>query len=360
MNAAARPVVIMAGGTGGHVFPGLAVAAVLRERGLPVVWLGTREGLEARLVPEAGLPMEYLEIRGLRGKGSLGWLLAPARLGRAVWQAAGVLRRHRPRAVLGLGGYAAGPGGIAAWLLRRPLVLHEQNAVAGLTNRSLSRFARRVLCGFPADFPGGVLARVVGNPVRDAILQIPPPQERYANREGPLRLLVIGGSLGAQVLNERVPAAVARLPSDRRPVIRHQAGERTLEVAERAYLKAGVEADVTAFVHDMAEAYGWADLVISRAGALTVSELAAAGVAACLVPLPHAVDDHQTANARFLSDRQAAVLLPQAELTPRRLAGLLEEFDQRRDRLLAMAERARELARPRAAEDVADSCLEVA
>ncbi len=360
MNAAARPVLIMAGGTGGHVFPGLAVASVLRERGLPVIWLGTREGLEARLVPEAGLPMEYLDIRGLRGNGLVGWLLAPMRLSRAVWQAIGVLRRHRPRAVLGMGGYAAGPGGLAAWLLRHPLVLHEQNAVAGMTNRLLSRRARRVLCGFPTDFPGGVLARVVGNPVRQAIHELAPPQERYASRSGPLRLLVVGGSLGAQVLNERVPAAVALLPEDQRPEIRHQAGERTLQVARDSYRRADVQAEITPFIGDMAEAYAWADLVICRAGALTVSELAAAGVAACLVPLPQAVDDHQTANARFLSDRQAAVLLPQPELGTRRLAGLLQEFTEHRDSLRLMAERAHELAHPRAAQDVADSCLEVA
>ncbi len=360
MNAAARPVMIMAGGTGGHVFPGLAVASVLRERGLPVVWLGTRDGLESRLVPEAGLPMEFLEIQGLRGKGLTGWLLAPVRLTRAVWQAIGVLRRHRPRAVLGMGGYAAGPGGIAAWLLRRPLVLHEQNAVAGMTNRVLSRFARRVLCGFPTDFPGNVLARVVGNPVREAIHDLQEPEVRYAGRSGRLRLLVVGGSLGAQVLNERVPAAVAMLPEEQRPEIRHQAGERTLQIAEDHYRRAGVEAEITPFIGDMAEAYAWADLVVCRAGALTVSELAAVGVAACLVPLPQAVDDHQTANARFLSDRQAAVLLPQGELSPRRLAGLLEDYTTHRDSLRLMAERARELASPRAAEDVADSCLEVA
>ncbi|MCC5810235.1 MAG: undecaprenyldiphospho-muramoylpentapeptide beta-N-acetylglucosaminyltransferase [Ectothiorhodospiraceae bacterium] len=355
-----RPVLIMAGGTGGHVFPGLAVAQVLQERGVPVVWLGTRAGLEARLVPDAGLAIEWLDIRGLRGKGVRGWLLAPFRLAAAVRQSLGVLRRHQPRAVLGLGGYVAGPGGLAARLAGYRLVLHEQNAVPGLTNRMLSRVADQVLCGFPADFPKGVAARVVGNPVRDAILSLPAPEERFQDREGPLRLLVIGGSLGAQVLNECVPAAVARLPEDRRPLVRHQAGERTLDVALENYRRHKVEGDVTAFIDDMASAYAWADLVICRAGALTVSELAAAGVAACLVPLPHAVDDHQSGNARFLADRQAALLLPQQELCPEHLAQLLEEYGDGRRALLAMAQRARDLVRPAAAEDVADACLEAA
>ncbi len=356
----ARPVLIMAGGTGGHVFPGLAVAQVLQERGVPVIWLGTRTGLESRLVPAAGIAIEWLEIKGLRGKGLRGWLLAPLRLAAAVRQSLGVLRRHQPRAVLGLGGYVAGPGGLAAKLAGYRLVLHEQNAVPGLTNRMLSRLASRVLCGFPADFPKGVQARVVGNPVREAILALPAPEQRFEGRTGPLRLLVIGGSLGAQVLNECVPAALARLPEEQRPVVRHQAGERTLDVALDNYRRHQVEAEVTAFVDDMAAAYGWADLVICRAGALTVSELAAAGVAACLVPLPHAVDDHQTGNARFLANRQAALLLPQRELNPEHLAQLLEEYGEERRALLAMAQRARELVRPHAADDVADACLEAA
>ncbi len=354
------PVLIMAGGTGGHVFPGLAVAQHLRANGVPVVWLGTREGLEARLVPEAGLPLEELNVRGLRNKGALGWMLAPPRMMRALFQAIAVIRRHRPRAVLGLGGYAAGPGGVAAWLLRSPLLVHEQNAVAGLTNRVLSRFARQVLCGFPDCFRGRSRVRVVGNPVRDAIRALQPPEQRMAGRNGPVRVLVLGGSLGALVLNRTVPAALARLSAQARPEVRHQAGSRTLDVAIDAYREHGVEADIQPFVEDMAAAYAWADLVICRAGALTVSELAAAGVASCLVPLPHAVDDHQTANARYLSDAGAAILIPQGELTAETLADLLALLTADRDRLTDMAARARALAKPRAVEAVAECCMEVA
>jgi len=352
------PVLIMAGGTGGHVFPGLAVADCLRERGVPVIWLGTRQGLEARLVPAAEIEMEWLAIRGLRGNGLLGWLLAPLRLLRALTQALGVIRRHRPRAVLGLGGYVAGPGGLAAWLLRRPLVIHEQNAVAGLTNRLLARLARRVLCGFPTRFHGRCDVQVVGNPVRGAIHAVPDPDSRLADRTGPMRVLVVGGSLGALALNRLVPRALALMPANQRPRVRHQAGARTLEAAREAYAENQVDAEVSAFIEDMAAAYAWADLVICRAGALTVSELAAAGVASCLVPLPLAVDDHQTANARYLSDAGAAMLLPQASLSPESLAAQLADLG--REQLRAMARRARALAHPRAAMDVADHCMEVA
>lgn len=352
------PVLIMAGGTGGHVFPGLAVAECLREQGVPVVWLGTRQGLEARLVPEAGITMEWLTVRGLRNKGLLGWMLAPVRLLRALMQAMAVIRRHRPRAVLGLGGYVAGPGGVAAWLLRRPLVIHEQNAIAGLTNRLLSRLARRVLCGFPTEFANQHKVQVVGNPVRQAILELPAPEQRMAGAGDRLKLLVVGGSLGALVLNQVVPQALARLPLDLRPEVRHQTGARTLDVARAAYHEQGVEAEVSAFIEDMAAAYAWADLVICRAGALTVSELAAAGVAACLVPLPLAVDDHQTANARYLSDAGAAVLLPQPEFSAEALADLIKTLDY--DRLREMALHARTLAHPKAATEVAACCLEVA
>ena len=355
-----RPVLIMAGGTGGHVFPGLAIARVLRERGVPVLWLGTRQGLEARLVPAAGIPIEWLTVRGLRNKGLLGWLMAPLRILRGMLQATRILRRHRPRVVLGLGGYVAGPGGLAAWLLRRPLVLHEQNAIAGLTNRLLSRLARRVLCGFPGAFPAARGSEVVGNPVRPEILALPGPAERKPAVHRPMRLLVVGGSLGARILNETVPAAVARLPGDIRPEIRHQAGEATLDVAEDGYARHQVTVQVMPFIDDMAAAYGWADLVLCRAGALTVSELAAAGRPAILVPLPHAVDDHQTANARYLSDNGGGWLLPQHELDPDRLAGLLRRAATEPETIADMAARARHLARPDAAERVADACLEVA
>lgn len=354
-----RPVLIMAGGTGGHVFPALAVAERLREEGVPVVWLGTREGLEARVVPAADIPLEGLRVRGLRGNGLRGWLAAPFVLLRALWQALGVLRRHRPRAVLGMGGYAAGPGAVAAWLCRRPLIIHEQNAVAGLTNRLLSRLARRVLTGFP-----GVLAERagehVGNPVREAISRVPGPAERGVGTRRPLRLLVVGGSLGALALNSTVPAALARLPEAQRPEVCHQAGERTLQQAREAYEQAGIPVDLQPFIEDMAAAWAWADLVICRAGALTVAELEAVGVPALLVPLPGAVDDHQTANARQFVAAGAGVLLPQSELTAQRLALELKNLLADSPRLQRMAVCARELGRPDAASTVARICLEEA
>lgn len=354
-----RPVLIMAGGTGGHVFPGLAVARVLREQGVPVVWLGTRNGLEARLVPAADIAVEWLAVRGLRGHGLAGWLMAPLRIGRGVIQAIAVLRRLRPGSVLGLGGYVAGPGGLAAWLLRCPLVIHEQNAMAGLTNRLLSRVARRVLSGFPGAFQSDRVTEVVGNPVRVDILQRAEDMPSPGAHDGPMRLLVIGGSLGALALNQCVPAAVAQLRGEPRPQIRHQAGERTLDQARQAYRDHGVDADVCAFIDDMAEAYRWADLVICRAGALTVSELAVVGRPAIFVPLPHAVDDHQTANAAVLVNRGAGWLLPQAEFTPDRLTALLEQILSHPEELARMASRGRAVAQPDAAERVARHCLEV-
>ncbi|MBK1672550.1 undecaprenyldiphospho-muramoylpentapeptide beta-N-acetylglucosaminyltransferase [Ectothiorhodospira shaposhnikovii] len=353
-----RPILIMAGGTGGHVFPGLAVADCLRARGETVCWLGTANGLEARLVPAAGIEFHTLPVSGLRGKGATAWLLAPWRLGVALWAALGLMLRLKPRAVLGLGGFASGPGGLMAAALGHPLVIHEQNAIAGMTNRWLAGRADLVLEAFPGTFPAGRQAVAVGNPVRESIRALPEPEVRLAGREGPLRLLVVGGSLGALALNTRVPEAVARLPEVRRPLIRHQAGERTLDEARRSYARAGVEAEVTAFIDDMAEAYDWADLVICRAGALTVSELAAAGVAALLVPYPHAVDDHQRANARHLSEAGAARLVLQDELDPEALATWLESLD--RPRLLEMARQARSLARPDATHRVAEACLALA
>lgn len=355
----AAPVMILAGGTGGHVFPALAVAEVLAERAVPVVWMGTAAGLESRVVPAAGLRLEALEVHGLRGKGRLGWLLAPLMLARALWQALGVLRRHRPRTVLGMGGYVAGPGAVAAWLLRRPLVIHEQNAIPGLTNRCLARLARAVLTGFDRPFPGVPRARFVGNPVRRAIAELPPPQVRARGRQGPLRLLVVGGSLGARTLNRVVPEALGRLAEAARPEVRHQAGERTLEVARAAYREQGVAAQVHPFIEDMAEAYGWADLVICRAGALTVSELAAAGLPAVFVPFPHAVDDHQSANAAFLVAAGAAEMIREPALDAGALADLLERLLADRAALLGMAARGRALGRPQAAAEVAETCLEV-
>lgn len=360
MSGATAPVMILAGGTGGHVFPALAVAEELRGRGVDVVWMGTARGLEARVVPAAGIGLICLRVAGLRRRGLAGWLMAPWILAAALARALAAVRRYHPRAVLGMGGYAAGPGALAAWLLRRPLLIHEQNAVPGLTNRLLARLARRVMTGFTGPFAGRPNAEYTGNPVRRALTELPPPEQRLAGRSGALRVLVIGGSLGALALNRQVPAAVALLPAEQRPVIRHQAGERTLEQARAAYRDAGVEAAVVPFIEDMAEAFTWADLVVCRAGALTVAELAAAGVAAILVPLPQAVDDHQTANARYLAEADAAVLIPQAQLTAQRLAETLSALAVDRRRLQAMAARARALGRPDATRRVAELCLEVA
>lgn len=355
-----RPILIMAGGTGGHVFPALALARLLRERSYEVIWLGTHRGLEARIVPAEGIPIEWLSVGGLRGKGFLTLLAAPFRLAQALWQALGVIRRHRPVVVVGLGGFVTGPGGVAAWLTRRPLVIHEQNAVAGFTNRCLSHLAREVLEAFPGSFGRDVRTRAIGNPVRRDISAVRPPVERFADRSGPVRILVIGGSQGAARLNAVVPFALARLATSISFDVRHQAGERWIEAGRQSYAKAGVRADVRPFIEDMAEAYGWADLVICRSGALTVSELAAVGVGAILVPFPAAVDDHQTHNAQYLVREGAAVLIHDRELTADRLADELQKLCGGRGKLLAMAERARLLAKPRAAEELAAACTELA
>ena len=341
-------VLVMAGGTGGHVFPALAVAEALRARGLDVVWMGTRLGLEARVVPAAGIDIEWITIGGLRGKALATRLVAPFKIGLAVVQALRIMLRLRPAVVLGMGGYAAGPGGVAAWLTRRPLVIHEQNAVAGTTNRLLARLARRVLAAFPGAFPAGVNAEVVGNPVRPAIAALPHPDQRLAGRSGRIRLLVLGGSQGALALNEAVPAALAHLPEPLRPEVRHQAGRNTLDLAQAAYRTRGVAAEVTEFIDDMAEAYGWADLAICRAGALTVSELAAAGLPAVLVPFPAAVDNHQTLNGGYLVAAGAAVLVPERQLGHERLGRVLAGLLADRSRLQDMARRARGAARPEA------------
>jgi UDP-N-acetylglucosamine--N-acetylmuramyl-(pentapeptide) pyrophosphoryl-undecaprenol N-acetylglucosamine transferase len=354
-----RPILIMAGGTGGHVFPALTLARLLREKALPVVWLGTERGLEARLIPAEGFPLERLSVAGLRGKGVLAWLAAPFRLTLALAQALSVMWRYRPLVVVGLGGFVTGPGGVAAWLTRRPLLIHEQNAVAGFTNRCLAHLARTVLEAFPDSFGRDVHARVIGNPVRRDISAIAPPAVRFAGRAGPMRLLVFGGSQGAARLNAVVPFALKRLAGRLACEVRHQAGERWLQEARASYARAGVRADLQPFIEDMAEAYAWADLVVCRAGALTVSELAAAGVAAVLVPFPGAVDDHQAHNAQYLVRAAAAVVIADRELTEERLAAELERLCSGRGRLLAMAERARQLATPRAADELADSCLEL-
>ena len=353
-------ILIMAGGTGGHVFPALALARLLRAASHEVVWLGTRKGLEARVVPADGFPIEWLSMSGLRGKGAATLLLAPFKLLQSLWQALGVMRRRKPRLVIGFGGFVTGPGGVAAWLTRRPLVIHEQNAIAGYSNRLLARLARRVLCAFPNAFPPAVRVEVLGNPVRAEIVAQDAPVGRFTRREGALRLLVVGGSLGASRLNAVVPFAVAQLTQSGLALhVRHQAGERGIDAARAAYAEAKVAADVSPFIDDMARAYADADLVICRAGALTISELAAVGVASVLVPFPAAVDDHQTFNAQFLVREGAAVLIADRDLTADRLAATLRELCAGRGKLLAMAERARLVARPRAAEDLAAACLEL-
>lgn len=354
------PVLIMAGGTGGHVFPALAVARALRGRDEAVVWLGSEQGIESRIVPPEGIPLDTIRVSGLRRRGALAWLGAPWRLAVALADALRVVRRRRPKVVLGMGGFAAGPGGVAAWLLGRPLVIHEQNAVAGLTNRLLAGLAREVLEAFPGSFSASRKVRLTGNPVREEICALPPPVERLAARSGPLRLLVIGGSQGARVLNEHVPAAVALLPPPSRPEIWHQAGAATLELARGAYQSAGVEARIEPFIADMAAAYGWADVVVCRAGALTVAELAAAGLPAVLVPFAGAVDDHQTRNAAYLVDAGAATLVPQGELSAARLAAELAPYLANRHLVLERATRARALARPAATEQIADICQRLA
>jgi UDP-N-acetylglucosamine--N-acetylmuramyl-(pentapeptide) pyrophosphoryl-undecaprenol N-acetylglucosamine transferase len=356
-----RVALVMAGGTGGHVFPALATARVLQRRGYDIVWLGTRRGIEARLVPAAGIPVEWLSVSGLRGKGLVTLLLAPVRLAVALFQALRAVRRHKPSVVLGAGGFASGPGGVAAWMLRRPLVVHEQNAVAGMTNRVLARLADRVLEGFPGSFGRGVRAEHVGNPVRPEIAAVAPPERRYPAREGRARLLVFGGSQGAARLNAVVPAALAELPVALRPEVIHQTGRNGFDETVAAYQSRGIEADVRPFIDDMAGAYGWADFAVCRSGALTVAELAAAGVPAVLVPFPAAVDDHQTRNAEHVVRAGAAVLLPERELTPVSLAATLRELlEAGRPRLATMAAAARGTAITDADERLADACVAAA
>ncbi|HSJ79753.1 MAG TPA: undecaprenyldiphospho-muramoylpentapeptide beta-N-acetylglucosaminyltransferase [Thiobacillus sp.] len=361
MAAANRTLMVMAGGTGGHVYPALAVADALRARGWDVFWLGTKNGLEARVVPAAGIDMVWVSMGGVRGKGLLKKLLLPAMLLVAFGQSLAAIMQRRPDVVLGMGGYTAFPGGMMASLLNKPLVVHEQNSVGGLTNRVLACLADRVLTAFPQAFRGEkdkpipcrrVATEWVGNPVRADIAAL--PANARAARTGPLRLLVVGGSLGAQALNERVPQALALLPADRRPQVVHQSGRLHLDALRANYAAVGVEAEVRDYIEDMAAAWRDCDFAICRAGAMTVAELACAGVPAVLVPFPSAVDDHQTGNAEFLADAGAAWLIQQKDLSAEKLAALIGGLD--RATLAAMSDKAMKLARPDATQQVADIC----
>ena len=350
-----RSILIMAGGTGGHIFPALAVADLLRVQGWQVTWLGAPRSMEADLVPRHGYEMALVRFSGLRGKGLLRVLMLPFNLLLALWQSASAILRHRPDVVLGMGGYITFPGGVMAALLRCPLVIHEQNSIAGLSNRVLARIAQKVLSGFPDVLPQAIWC---GNPVRGDIAALPDPQQRYAARHGKLNVLVVGGSLGAKAINEVLPQALALLPEDVRPNVLHQTGKQHFAAVQRAYQEAGVQADIKPFMDEMARHYANADLVICRAGALTIAELAAAGVASILIPYPFAVDDHQTRNAQFLSKHDAAVLLPQSDLSAEKLAQLIRDLS--REKLLAMAQQARSVARADAALNVARICTTLA
>ena len=348
-------ILVMAGGTGGHIFPGLAVAEYLRICGWKVSWLGNQAGMEYRLVKSCDFPFEAVEFGGLRGKGLKAKLMLPINLMRACFQSWKIMRRLKPNVVLGMGGYITFPGGLVTKLLKRPLVLHEANSVAGSANLALSKIAMRVLTGFP-----GVIEKAewVGNPIREEFDHMLAPEARYDQRQGPLSILVVGGSLGAAALNDNIPAALALIPEGSRPKVIHQAGDKHLADLEKRYADFGVAADIRPFIDDMPSAYAQADLVICRSGAMTVSELAACGVASCLIPFPFAIDDHQTANAQFLSKANAAILLPQQDLNPEDLALMIQNFD--RADLKGMALRAHALAKPHATQRVAEVCADCA
>lgn len=356
-----RPILIMAGGTGGHIYPALAVANCLRERGISLLWLGTKTGLEAKIVPEHGYQLLTIDIGGLRGKGIVRWLTAPLSIIMAVLQSIFVLIKQKPAAVLGMGGFASGPGGIAAWLMHIPLCIHEQNAIAGMTNKILAPLARVVMQAFPNTFTPSRNAKVTGNPVREEIIKLATPEQRYQSRaDDSLRILVVGGSLGAKALNEVVPDALALFGDDMNFQLKHQTGDRHLDSTKALYQSANIAVEPQAYIEDMAAAYAWADLVLCRAGAMTVTEIAAAGVAAIFVPFPYAVDDHQTVNALYLSGEGAAILLQETELNGQSLAKLFRDFSLNKSNLLKMASTARSLSKPEATNQVANLCMEVA
>lgn len=355
MSATQKTALVMAGGTGGHIFPGLAVAQALREQGWKVHWLGAPGSMEERLVPPQGFPLETIDFSGVRGKGLLTLALLPLRLLKAFAQAWAVVRRVRPDVVIGLGGYISFPGGMMATLAGKPLILHEQNSVAGMANKVLANVASRVFCAFPNALPG---AQWVGNPLRQAFLQQPPPAERFAGRSGPLRILVVGGSLGAKALNDTVPQALALIPPEQRPQVRHQSGAKQMQALQASYASAGVQAELTPFIDDTASAYAQADLVICRAGASTVTELAAVGAAAIYVPFPHAVDDHQTTNARFVVDAGGGWVVQQTALSPEKLAHMIQNMQ--RSTLLETAQKAKMMQKTEATAAVVAACQELA
>ncbi len=347
---------VMAGGTGGHVYPAMAVADALKVKGWKIVWLATEGGMENRLIEGKSYQKAMIHMRGVRGKGLLGWLMLPVKLSKAFLQCLKAIRQHKPDVLLGMGGFAAFPGGVMGKLVGKPLVIHEQNSIAGLTNKILSVLTSHVLTGFPQVLtPKG---KQVGNPVRAVFHHLAQPKDRYAGHEGVLRVLVVGGSLGAAALNNVVPKALAMLPAEIRPKVIHQAGEKRIDELQANYRAAGVQAETRAFIQDMAEVYQWADVVICRAGALTVAEIACVGVASVLVPFPHAVDDHQTTNAKFLADAGAAMLIQQTDFTVEKAAEILRGLS--REKCLEMAQKARALARPEATESVANICMECA
>lgn len=357
-QATQKPIIVMAGGTGGHVFPALAVAEYLRLKGETVIWFGTRTGIEARVVPAADFAIEWLNVQGLRGKGLTTLILAPFRLLLACGQAFVTLMRLRPKAVLGMGGFVSGPGGLMAWLLNIPLFLHEQNAVIGLTNRLLGRLAKKSYFAFPGASPQMPRGECIGNPVRSELIDLPGPEIRLAGREkNPVNLLVIGGSLGAATLNRVIPEAISQLDTDDRPVIKHQCGNAHVENCKQQYLAAKVEAEIFGFIDNMRGVYEWADLVICRAGALTVTELTAVGIASILVPFPFAVDNHQYHNARFLEQHQAARILSEDKLTAVTVAFQLRYFQQNRSALIEMSVRARAQSNMEATEQLAQGIL---
>ncbi len=356
---ALKRVLIMAGGTGGHVFPGLAAARYFQERGVEVHWLGTSTGLEARIIPEAGIPLHYITISGLRGKGIKPLLTAPWHIFKAVRQAMRVMKEVQPGVVIGMGGFVSGPGGLASWLTRRPLVIHEQNAKAGFTNKLLSRFAKRVLQGFPGAFVASRKVVTVGNPVRTEIENVAAPSQRIPLDRQPLRLLVLGGSLGAKALNDMVPRTLAAMGAGVRPEVFHQTGEKHYEDTKNLYESMGIRANLVPFVKDMAQVYSWADMVLCRAGALTVAELCAVGLGAIFVPFPHAVDDHQTANADFMVKHDAALCVQQKDLTEGRLATIVEEFVMSPAKRLDMALAAYRLRHIHVTKKIFEICEEI-